>query len=79
MQINYRIFNSWRELDGRSESKELICYETSRNKIIALDVHDMRKLFITKSKINILEALAELLSELEQALNTGITAGAVHV
>lgn len=79
MQINYRIFDAWQELDGRPESKELICYETSRNKIIALDVHDIRKLFVTKSKINILEAVAELLSELENALNTGITAGVIKV
>lgn len=79
MQINYTIFDAWQELDGRSESKDFICYETSRNKIIALDVHDIRKLFVTKSKINIFEAVAELLAGLENALNTGITAGAVEV
>ena len=79
MEINYRIFTSWAEVGNASDSQELICRETHSGKITALNYPDLRKLFVLNTKLNILKANAEILSGLEQALDTGTTAGAITV
>lgn len=77
MQINYMIFDTWENISNLSDRKEFIYYETLSGKIIAFNCSDLRRLFVTNTKLNILEAIAEILSEIEQALNTGITAGSI--
>ncbi len=79
MNVTYRIFDAWKELDGRSESKDFMCYQTFTGKIIALNYSDMRRLFLRKSKRQILEANAILLSGLEQALNTNSYSGSINI
>lgn len=79
MQINYRIFNHWRDLDACTQSKDFICRETCSGQIVALDYPAMRKLFLLSSKAVIIETTAELLSELENALDTGTNAGVINL
>ena len=79
MQVKYIIFNSWRDLESRSESKDFIYFETHSGKIIALDYESMRKLFVTNSKNKFLEVTALIISELGKALEKGLTAGAIEL
>ena len=77
MQINYRIFNHWRELDNLPESKHFMCYQTSTGKIIALDYEGMRRLFLLNNKSDIVKANALIISELGQALEANKLSGAI--
>ena len=77
MQINYRIFNHWRELDNLPEANNFMCYQIRNGQVVALDYDAMRKLFLLKTKRDILRVNAELLSGLQEALNNGNNSGAI--
>ena len=77
MQINYRIFNHWRELDNLPEANNFMCYQIRTGQVVALDYDAMRKLFLLKTKRDILRANAELLSALQEALNNSQNSGAI--
>ena len=77
MQINYRIFNHWRELDNLPEANNFMCYQIRTGQVVALDYNAMRKIFLLNSKRDILSVNAELLSGLQEALNNGQNSGAI--
>ena len=77
MQINYKIFSHWRELDNVPEANNFMCYQIRTGQVVALAYDDMRKLFLLNSKRDILRANADLLSGLQEALNNGNNSGAV--
>ena len=77
MQINYRIFNSWLDLESRSDAGDFIYYQTSTGKKIALDYHEMCKLNSLYSKKKFLEVTALIISELGKALEADKLSGAI--
>ena len=79
MQVSYKIFSKWQDLDNLPESKHFMCYQTSTGKIIAFDYEDMRRLFLLNSKADIINANVKILNELEDALSTGKFFGVIEV
>ena len=77
MQVSYKIFSNWRELDNLPEANNFMCYQIRTSQVVALAYDDMRKLFLLNSKRDILRANAELLSGLQEALNNGQNSGAI--
>lgn len=56
-----------------------MAYQVRTGQVVALDYNAMRKLFLLNNKAQIIEANADLLAGLGQALEAGNTAGAVTI
>ena len=71
MNVTYKIFDAWHELDNEAEICKFMAYQIRSGKIIALNYSDMRRLFLMNSKKDIINSNVKLLSGLEDALSTG--------
>ena len=79
MNVTYKIFDAWHELDNEAEICNFMAYQIRSGKIIALNYSDMRRLFLMNSKEDIINSNVKLLNELEDALSTGKIFGVIDV
>ena len=79
MNVTYKIFDAWHELDNESEICKFMAYQIRSGKIIALNYSDMRRLFLMNSKEDIINSNVKLLSVLEDVLSTGKKFGVIDV
>ena len=79
LEVRYSIYNSWKALDDVADSDRFMCYKISTGQVVALDYEDMRRLFVTNNKAQILEANANLISGLNKALEAESYTGSIEV